>query len=476
MRLFETMIVLLNLIALISLYLPSRAAQRGMRFLPAVNVALVVVQVIVEHYRWQMAPAYLMTAALFLITLPGLLKRGAHGPARGPWAFIAGGLGCLVWLAAAALPMILPVPVLPTPPGPYAIGSVVYDWTDASRPEIYSTDLNAKREIMVQIWYPAQPTASDTTVPLVDNWDAALPAFAKFLGVPAFTLDHLRLTVTHSYGGAPLRADGAPYPVVVYSHGYTGYRNESFSQMEALASSGFIVVSIDHPYASAFTVFADGRVVVNNPAILPAAGHNAPADQEMRTTLQGVVVADQRFVLDQLALLNAGTLDTRFTGKMDLQHIGMTGVSLGGGAIVWTCQIDARCVAGLAQDGWYEPMPADLAAQPLQQPFMFLQSETQMWKADNLARLQSLYDGVNGPAYHLKIVGLLHDDFGDLPLLTPVSALLSNRGPMNGARAVNLVDAYIVAFFNQYLKNQPSPLLNGATSAYPEVTFESHTP
>jgi len=121
-------------------------------------------------------------------------------------------------------------------------------------------------------------------------------------------------------------------------------------------------------------------------------------------------------------------------------------------------------------------MPADILAQPLQQPFMFLQSGTQMWKLDNLARLQTLYQGVSGPAYHLKIAGILHDDFGDLPLLTPVSALLKERGPLNGARTVNLVDAYVVAFFDQYLKNQPSPLLTGASPSYPEVTFESHAP
>jgi predicted dienelactone hydrolase len=476
MRPFEAILLLLNLASLLARYLPVYPALRWTRFLPAAGVVLAAAQLIVEHYRWQMVPAYGMTAALFLMTLPGLVKGAPHRPGRGAWAFFAGGFGVLWWLGAVTLPVILPVPVLPTPPGPYAIGSVIYDWTDASRAETYSSDPNAKREIMVQIWYPAQPAPGDTTVPLVDNWDTALPAFAKFLGVPAFTLDHLRLATTHTYGGAPIRADGAPYPVVIYSHGYTGYRNESFSQMEALASSGFVVVSIDHPYASAFTVFSDGRVVVNNPDMLPPTGRNQAGDQAMRTNLQAVVVADEQFVMDQLAQLNAGALDTRFTGKFDLTRIGLTGVSLGGGAITWTCQIDARCKAGLAQDGWYEPMPADIAAQPLRQPFMFLQSDTKMWKMGNLDRLQALYQAVSAPAYHLKIAGLLHDDFGDLPLLTPVSALLSNRGPMNGARAVNLVDVYIVAFFDQYLKNQPSPLLNGPSAAYPEVTFQSHTP
>jgi dienelactone hydrolase len=213
---------------------------------------------------------------------------------------------------------------------------------------------------------------------------------------------------THSYGDAPLRNDGAPYPVAIYSHGYTGYRDASVSQMEALASSGYIAVSIDHAYAAAFTVFSDGRAVLNDPAMLPPAGRNQPGDQEMRTALQATIVADERFVMDQLQLLNAGKLDARFAGKLDLQRIGLTGVSLGGGAIVWACQLDVRCKAGLAQDGWYEPIPATVVSQPLRQPFMFMQSETQMWKMDNLARLAALYQGVGAPAFHLKLAGVLH--------------------------------------------------------------------
>jgi hypothetical protein len=107
---------------------------------------------------------------------------------------------------------------------------------------------------------------------------------------------------------------------------------------------------------------------------------------------------------------------------------------------VWACHLDARCKAALAQDGWYEPLPATVVSEPLRQPFMFMQSETEMWKMDNLARLDTLYKGVSAPAYHLKLAGVLHDDFGDYPLLTPLGALLPERGTLNGAATVHVVD------------------------------------
>ncbi len=476
MRIFETLIILLNLVALLATCLPFFLQFRWLRFLPAVVICLTLVHLIVEQYRWQMAISYVMTATLFLFTLPNLLK-GTASSLSGMRAVLLGAFGFVWWLIAIALPIILPVPRLPMPPGPYAVGSVLYDWTDTTRAETYAPAPNAKRELIVQIWYPAQPTTDAKLIPFVDNFDVALPAFADFLKLPSFTLDHLRLVRTHSYGDAPVRNDNAPYPVVIYSHGYQGYRTASFNQMEALASSGYVAIAIDHPYAASFTVFPDGRVVVNDPAILPPAGRNQPGDQEAREKLQATIVADQRFVMDQLELLNTGNLDPRFAGKLDLQRIGLTGVSLGGGAIVWTCKIDARCKAGLAQDGWYEPIPQTVVSEPLRQPFMFMQSETQMWKMDNLTRLNKLYQSVNAPAFHLKFAGVLHADFGDYPLLTSLSApLMYERGTLNGERTVYIEAAYLLAFFDMFLKDQPVPLLNGSSPDYPEVHFETHSP
>lgn len=180
--------------------------------------------------------------------------------------------------------------------------------------------------------------------------------------------------------------------------------------------------------------------------------------------------------MDQLELLNAGQLDSRFAGKIDLSRIGLAGVSTGGGAILWACQLDSRCQAGLVMDGWYEPLPETALSEPLRQPFMFMQSETEMWKGDNIARLNQLYQGVGADAYHLKLTGVLHQDFGDYPLLTPFSALLPERGALDGERTLQVINAYLLAFFDQYLKGNITPLLNGPSPDFPEVQFDSHSP
>ena len=468
MRLFEILILVLNLIALLVLILPIRPRPGWFRFLPSVIVAILLVHWVVERYRWQMAPAYLLTGALFLLTLPGLLKGTERPPGNRGLAILGGGLAVLGWAIAAALPILLPVPQLPEPPGPEAVGSVVYDWIDPARAESYSADPSDKRELVVQIWYPTQPPPGAQTVPLIDHWDVAGPAIAQFLGLPSFAVDHFSLVRTHTYAETPIKTAGAPYPVVIYSHGYLSYHTASFNQMEALASSGYIVVAIDHTYSAMFTVFSDGRAVLNTPSVLP------PGDQRARETLEATHAADIRFVMDQLEALNSGALDKRFAGQFNLQRVGLVGISTGGGAIVWVCDLDPRCQAGIAMDGWFEPLPETVISEPLQQPFMFMQSETRMWKGDNQARLEALYQEAGADAYHLKLAGVLHQDFGDYPLVTPLSGLLAERGSLDGERTVQIVAAYLLAFFDKYLKAQPAPLLNGPSPDYREVQIESH--
>src|SRR5204862_5631369 len=49
------------------------------------------------------------------------------------------------------------VPTLPTPTGPFAVGKVTVHWVDESRVEPLSPN-HEPREVMVDIWYPAEPS------------------------------------------------------------------------------------------------------------------------------------------------------------------------------------------------------------------------------------------------------------------------------------------------------------------------------
>lgn len=468
MRPLEFCLVALLLASLVAPLFPGAARLRWLAFLPATSMLVLVLQIVFEHYRWQMLPAYALALGLFVAWLLSLRQQK---PTPRRWPLLVGALGLSALLTAAIPPLVLPVPQMPAPGGPYRVGTATYDLTDPTRDELYTADPADKRELMVQIWYPASPAPGAQTSPWMQQAGNVGPAMASFLGLPSFALDHMVLVQTHSYPNAPIASDIDRYPVVVYSHGWNSFRAVNTNQMEALASHGYVAVAIDHSYGAMMTVFDDGRVAPNNPAALP---EDAPpaAYQHAGEVLEQTFAGDIRFVLDQLERLDAGAIDNRFAGRLDMGRVGLFGHSTGGGAITLVCSRDPRCKAGLGMDAWLEPVPETIIPGPLKQPFMFMRSE--LWgSAKNQARLDQLYRQMAGPGYRLTILGTNHFDFTLLPLLSPLTPALGLKGPLASDRTLQIITDYLVAFFDKHLKHISTPLLDGPAPNYPEVRFES---
>jgi len=121
------------------LAVPPLRAVRWTGSLPAVAVLIAVAQMISEGPRWQIVPADVLTGLFFLVWLMRR-ARPAGRPVNRLAAGLAIGLATLALLISAALPIGIPVFRFPRPGGPYAIGTVTYDWVDATRPEVFTAD------------------------------------------------------------------------------------------------------------------------------------------------------------------------------------------------------------------------------------------------------------------------------------------------------------------------------------------------
>ncbi|MFZ0545552.1 MAG: hypothetical protein WAM60_08940 [Candidatus Promineifilaceae bacterium] len=76
-------------------------------------------------------------------------------------------------------------------------------------------------------------------------------------------------------------------------------------------------------------------------------------------------------------------------------------------------------------------------------------------------------------AYRLSIMGTSHLNFTDIFLW--VSQFQGRfLGSINPRRAVEVMNAYTLAFFDRHLKNKAAALLNGSSSQYPEAVIESY--
>ena len=56
-----------------------------------------------------------------------------------------------------------------------------------------------------------------------------------------------------------------------------------------------------------------------------------------------------------------------------------------------------------------------------------------------------------------------------LPLLSPIAPQLGLKGALNGKRVTEIVDSYLLDFFEMTLNNKPSTLFDGPFDDFSEV-------
>ena len=142
---------------------------------------------------------------------------------------------------------------------------------------------------------------------------------------------------------------------------------------EGLASSGFIVVATNHPPDSLISVFPDGHELKFTP-YWPAKADRRTQGVAIGKFADEVLVADVRFVLDQLQEMNSH--DHFWHGHFDLSKIGIVGHSMGGTTAALATKEESRILAGVNLDGSTFPgMNADVRPVPVHKPFLFLAAE-----------------------------------------------------------------------------------------------------
>jgi hypothetical protein len=84
-----------------------------------------------------------------------------------------------------------------------------------------------------------------------------------------------------------------------------------------------------------------------------------------------------------------------------------------------------------------------------------------------------VYSNSESACYGLYINGTRHHNFADASIWTPLLRSFGQIGTIDGYRMLELQNRYVIAFFDQYLKDTPSALLDGPSTDYPEITFYS---
>jgi acetyl esterase/lipase len=416
----------------------------------------------IEGLRWQMIPAYLAALGLAVGDLLSLERR-LDWPRR-----ISRGLFGLAGLALAAiLPLVLPVPELPIPTGPEPIGTVSLEILDTEREETYGPAPGPGRKVMAQVWYPALSTRETDPIPWSEDWDIVAPAVSNLMGFPGWFLSHTGHTLSNAYSSTPV-APGT-FPVVVYSHGWTGFRTNALYQIENLVSNGFIVVAIDHTYVAATTRFPDGDVVPFDPEVFPdPAEVGEEVLVESTENLLGVMADDITTVVNALEAGPNGPFGD-LADSFDTTRLGLYGNEAGGGAAIRFCLEDERCDSVLGLDPWVEPIPDPTLAISATRPSLYMRSDD--WRGtDNDAILRGIAERSTATTYWIGVEGTAETDFLSMPFLSPIGARLGWKGPIPAGRIVPIVDRYLLGFFEVYLLGTGPASID--TASFEEVSLE----
>jgi dienelactone hydrolase len=366
---------------------------------------------------------------------------------------------------------------LPTPTGSFAVGRSSFYWLEGVRAEEFAPVPGSKRELVVWIWYPAGAAKGSRAEYLPLPWREALRRNGGVLMTDFLTRDLAQVRV-HSIENAGLAPDQRRYPVVILRAGSAALVTGYTALAEDLASHGYIVVGPDAAYRTTIVVRPDGRVISRSPKsnleLL------SPSERvRLAAHLMSMWSEDIGFVIGQLAKLDAADPAARFTGRLDLDHLGVVGHSLGGATAAHFCHEDARCKAGIDLDG---RLFGPVIQQGLRQPFMFVLEDhdrvSDPTGREILADIQSVYARLPVDSrLRIALRGSNHFSFSDQILLKSQLLLGMMRhtgvvGSLEGRRGLRITADYLSSYFDVYLKGEPRTVLDSLARKYPEVRVE----
>ena len=317
------------------------------------------------------------------------------------------------------------------------------------------------RPLTVEIWYPGKANGTPSAV-------TSSGQYKTFIR-DGKTETTLRGKATRD--AAP-DVGGAPYPLVIISHGYPGNRFLLSHLAENLASKGYVVASIDHTDSTYNDQGAFGSTLLNRPL-------------------------DQLFVLNEMARLNTNDPGDTLKGLVNADNTALIGYSMGGygvvntvgggftsaavastmappngalaarqaGSAAHTASMDNRIKAAVAFApwGWNRGFWDAAGLSAIKTPIFYLAGSVDDVSGYSPG-VRNIYEGsVNAPRFLLTYENANHN--AGAPIPAPKEALYPPAGvttnPANhyidavwdNVRMNNIAQHFTTAFLGKYLKN-----------------------
>ena len=361
-----------------------------------------------------------LLAVMGIVSLISLRKKGEREiikPARRIWRSVG---SMALYMTAMILAILFPQVEKIAVTGNYAIQTELYTWKDERRAETFAGD-GEKRSVTVQFYFPE--TAGS-------------------------------------------------YPLALYSHGAASTMDANDSTCRELASHGYVVAAVAHPYHAMFVTDASGVTTSVDSEFmqLSMSGPLTHTNEEMLVYYKEWMKTrtdDLNFVLDTI-LVHTAKNDADVFARIDPEHIGLFGHSMGGAA----CEalgrqrndIDAVIVlegmmlgelTGADKTGFtYDSTPYPLPLLDVNSDSIASHGMEQMFGSREYVNFSIVKHSAN--AREVTFRNAAHMNFCDLPLLSPPLAGMFGVGSRDPRECIETVNGIVLEYFDHYLKNEPS--------------------
>ncbi len=245
------------------------------------------------------------------------------------------------------------------------------------------------------------------------------------------------------------------HPLVLFSHGFLGFADQTAFLMEALARDGLVVAAVNHADATT----PKRKQPVAWPNFADANSWDASRFRDRRDDLGAL--------LDRLLELDAAE-DSFLHRHIDRQALGAAGHSLGGYTVLgmiggWPSWREPRLRAALLLSPYTLPFTQGTNLRAIRTPVMFQGATLDLGITPFLS---DAYAALQGPKYFLVLAGETHFAWTNL-----LSLGKTTRECLAGGHGLRISD-YSLAFFRRHLREQPQPLLGTKAEGLASYRFK----